>query len=355
MVKTTTLCEPFSSFKISPTTKQNIMKQTRTALSQEVLKTLRDKSEKGIELAKEALLAEKIESERVRDALQFYLLNWSPLAHPGLFAVACEAVGGDPDKMVNVQAAVAMLTAAVDLHDDIIDKSVKKHGRPTVFGKYGHDISLLLGNAFFVDGFTLLGKSVSRLPESEARGIMETIKRLMFEVGTAHALELEFRRRMDVNPGDYMRVIEMKAASVEASMMLGGMAGEGTVAEIDALTKYGRMLGWLATIRDEFIDIYDGEELRQRAKKECLPIPVLLALKDRDSKRIHALLAHRRITNAVAMDILNCVLKSARVKRLKVEMVRRVRKASLLVSEIKREESRSFLTQLAQSTLEDLE
>ncbi len=330
------------------------MKQASTALSEEILKTLERKSEKSIELAKQILLAEKIESKKVHDAMAFYLSDWSPLAHPGLFAIGCESVGGTLDSALDIQATIAMLTAAVDLHDDIVDKSVRKQGRQTVFGKYGQDVSLLLGNAFFVEGFTLLGKSVSHLLPQKAIEVMEAVKQLMFEVGTAHALELDFRGKMNLNVEEYMPILEMKAASVEASMKLGALVGGGTASEVDALSKYGRILGWLATVRDEFIDIFDLHELRQRSRNECLPLPILVALKDSKSKKIRTLLSHKQLTQSDAAQILDLVLTSKGVEMLKSEMINRIQEASDISIIARKEEVKVVLKRLVQSTLEDL-
>ena len=52
---------------------------------------------------------------------------------------------------------MAMIAAAFDIHDDIMDNSKRKHDHMTVFGKFGSEISILLGDAFLIKGLTLLG------------------------------------------------------------------------------------------------------------------------------------------------------------------------------------------------------
>ena len=47
---------------------------------------------------------------------------------PGLLSVYCEAVGGDPNETAQVGAAMVLLVAAADLHDDIIDESNSRTG-----------------------------------------------------------------------------------------------------------------------------------------------------------------------------------------------------------------------------------
>jgi geranylgeranyl pyrophosphate synthase len=58
---------------------------------------------------------------------------------------------------------MALLAVALDVRDDMIDGSETKHHYPTVLGKYGENIAVLLGNASMVYGFTLMGKAANKL------------------------------------------------------------------------------------------------------------------------------------------------------------------------------------------------
>lgn len=60
-----------------------------------------------------------------------------------------KVVGEDPDKTVEFQAVITMIVAAFDIHDNVLDGSKTKHGRPTVFGRYGQDVSLNSGRRVF--------------------------------------------------------------------------------------------------------------------------------------------------------------------------------------------------------------
>jgi geranylgeranyl diphosphate synthase type I len=324
--------------------------------SEIVVEVLKKKSKKGLEFAKKTILAENIECKKLREALEYYILNWTDFTHPGLFSIACEAVGGNPDKAVQVQAGISLMSAAFDIHDDIIDKSkIKKHGKSTVFGKFGKDITLLLGNAFLVKGFILLGKSIRELPQNKVEEIFETLKKSLFEIGNAHALELNLKGKINVIPEEYMKILEMKAASVETDMRIGAIIGGGTNSEVEALTRYGRILGILATLREEFIDVFEIEELSHRIHSECLPIPVLYAIQDRDSKqRIQKLLAKKQVTSKDVDEILDIVFEAKAVRKLEKMMKDLIEETTHLVSEIKDKQLKALLVNFTESTLEDL-
>lgn len=324
------------------------------ASSEEILRILKQKSKRSVGFAKKKLLTEKIESSNIREAMKYYISTWEFSTHQGLFGIAYESVGGNLSEAVEVQAAMAMLTAAVDVHDDVIDASQTKHGRQTIFGKYGQDVAVLLGDAFFVSGFTLLGKSITNLPPEKARQVIETVKRLMFEVGTAHALELNLRKRTNVHPEECMRILRMKAAGTESSMKLGAILGGGTTLEIKILAKYGRILGLLATLREEFIDVYEAEELRQRIEKECLPAPILYALQGETSRDMQAIL-DKPLTDGDPSRILDLVLKSTETKKLIDSMKIMIDKGLRLLPQVINDDSRELLSILLKASLEDLE
>jgi geranylgeranyl pyrophosphate synthase len=329
-------------------------KKTQTK-SKSIVEELGKRSQECQEYVKKSLLSERIEHRELRQALEHYFSYWNDFTHPGIFSIACEAVGGDPASQIEAQAAMAMLAAAFDIHDDIVDGSKNKHGYPTVFGKYGKDIALLLGNAFMIDGFTLMGKAASRMPHEISSEIFSILKTSLFEVGNAHALELSLRRRLDASPAEYMEILEKKAASVEADMHVGALFGGGNSKDAGALARFGRILGTLATLREEFIDIFEAEEMNQRIKAETLPLPVLYAFQDTESrKKIEEMVDRNPLTSKDIQELLDIVLSSESVLKLRKHMSDLVTEASKQATNVQNERIRILLRRLAATTLEDL-
>ncbi len=202
-----------------------------------IVADLKRRSKKGLALAKQILQAEEMEYPKLRAALEHYLANWNEFTHPGFFSIAYEAVGGAPDDDLPPQAAIAMLTAAFDVHDDIIDRSEVKQEIPTVYGKFGVEMALLLGNAFLIEGLKLFADSTTVLPKQKQKDTLERFKKLLFEVGNAHALEVGLKERKKIAPSDYLKITEMKAASIEADMYVGALFGGGNDIEVEVLAK----------------------------------------------------------------------------------------------------------------------
>lgn len=275
-------------------------------MMERVQRLLEERGRKALEMARKTVLEEEIECKEAREALRYFITEyWHDVARPALLSLACEAVGGDPNITTPIAIPMTLISGAIDIHDDIIDQSKIKGSRPTVLGKFGKDIALLVGDALLFKGFTLLYEAVEKeIPGEKVAVVVDIIKNTFFELGDAEALELQFRGRMDVTPEQYLRVVRKKAADVQAHTRISAILGGGSKEEIEALSKYGRLLGMLIILRDDLIDMIDIREARHRIKKECLPLPLLYALQDSKARlEIGPILQRKKLTKSIVGKI----------------------------------------------------
>lgn len=291
-------------------------------LMEKVKKLLEKRGRNVYEAAKEEILNEKIECKPVCDALQYFMQKlWHNFQHPALLSLSCESVGGKPENTTFIGVALVLLTGAADIHDDIIDQSKTKGSKPTVIGKFGGDIALLVGDALLLKGFTLLYKACEDLPKKRGEKIMNLVKEAFFEIGIAEAKEASFKGNWDLAPEEYLDIIRMKAAIADVTARVGAILGGGFPDEIEALGRYGRTLGMLATIRDDFIDVFEPDELKNRAEKECLPLPILYAFRDQKVKnKIINVLRKRELKEKDAFKIVETITETDEMQALKKEM-----------------------------------
>jgi len=245
---------------------------------EEAQKLLEERGRKPLEMARKAILEEEIESKEVKEALHYFITEyWHDLARPTLMSICCEAVGGDPNATIPFAVPLSLISGALDIQDDIIDQSKTKHGRPTVYGKYGKEIAILTADALLFKGFTLLSQACLEIPKEKASKIIKTIKDMFYELGDAEALELNLRGRIDITPEEYLHIVRKKAADVEAHTRIAAILGNATEKDENTLCKYGRQLGMIIIIRDDILDLLDKKEAKHRIKKEHPPLPVIYA------------------------------------------------------------------------------
>jgi geranylgeranyl diphosphate synthase type I len=275
------------------------------------------RSQKALESAKQQLLLDQIENKKLRQALKYYAKNWDDTLHPGIIAIACEAVGGNVEESLPMQVPMLFLTAAIDVHDDVIDRSKIKNAKLTVFGKFGKDLALLVGDGLLLKGMTLLYKNGRKFPTQTMDAIVSTIETAFTEAGDAHTLEISYKRKLYLNPEKYFEVIKKKASILEAHTRIGALVGEGTRNEMEILSEFGRILGILITLRDEFIDLFEVQELSDRMKNGCLPLPIIYAFKNPAVKeKIINILSRPKISEKDTELIVDTIFKDKEVESL---------------------------------------
>ena len=276
---------------------------------EEVQKMLEERGRKPLEMARKAILEEEIESKEVKEALHYFITEyWHDLARPTLMSICCEAVGGDPNATIPFAIPLSLISGALDIQDDIIDQSKTKHGRPTVYGKYGKEIAILAADALLFKGFTLLHEAYTQIPKEKALKIMKTIKDMFYELGNAEALELNLRGRIDITPEEYLDIVRKKAADVEAHTLVGAILGDAKLNYHKKLAKYGRFLGMVIILRDDLLDSFDLEETKHRIENEHLPFPIIYVLnkaKNRDKDFITETLLRKEISNKLLREFIN--------------------------------------------------
>ena len=323
-------------------------------LMEHVKDILKERGWKAFEIAKNTALEMKLQYKPLYNALQYFFNEtWYDVQHPALISLACEAVSGNPEKTVNIGAAIVLLAGAADIHDDIIDDSKLKNLKLTVYGKFGKDVSLLLGDALLFEGLSLLHAACQKLSVREKNSILKLIKKAFFEIGNAEANETEFRGKCDINPEEYFGIIRRKAAVAEAAAKIGAIIGGGTKKDIKILGRYGRALGTLMTIRDEFVDMFELEELKNRIEKECLPLPMMYTFKDKNIKE-KVLLCLQEESKESLYDVIEEIMQMKEVNALKESMMKIIKRTIKEIESLPNKKVLLELEQLLKASIEDL-
>lgn len=319
-------------------------------------KELEKRGKTGYTKAKERILNENISYDPVREALRYFIEEtWRNYQHPALLSLACESVGGKAEETTLVAASLVLLTGAADIHDDVIDNSLVKAGKKTVLGKFGRDMAILVGDALLVEGLMLLNEATVELPSSKRASVLDTVKNGFFELGTAEAKETSLKRNWDLTADDYMSLMRMKAAIAEMTVKLGVILGNGNTEQMEAMSAYGRTLGFLMNIRDEFVDTYELNELRNRIVNECLPLPILYAFKNPVLKKsLVRIFGKKRLTENDVHAVTAMIMDTEDAENLRNEMRLLLENGNNSLSVVKKSEEYTILLKLLDSALREL-
>ncbi len=322
-------------------------------LMKQVKIILKKRGKKTLKLAQNEVLEDKMTFEPLRHALVYFLNEvWFDFLHPSLLSFASEAVGGKPGETDQVGAAIVLLAGGADIHDDIIDQSTTKNGQLTVFGKFGKDIAILAGDVLLFKGLCLLHEAIRQFPDLKRKRILESIKQAFLGISCAEAKEASYRGKIDLPGKEYFEIIKTKVAVAQATTKIGAILGNGTSEEVEVLSEYGRIFGILSTIRDEYIDVFETEELKNRVEKECLPLPILLTFQDPEKKEAILELIKQPSTEGTTEKILDIVMDSLETHKLTEEAKNLVEKELLQIAKTRR--CQTELRLLLKASIEDI-
>jgi geranylgeranyl pyrophosphate synthase len=290
-------------------------------LMQRAMDIIEKRGQKAVAKARQLAQLNPVEYEPLSRAIKYFMDEfWYDYLHPALISFACEALGGNVEDTVNIGAALVLLAGAADIHDDIIDESKIKKPYMTVYGKFGRDTAMLSGDALLMQGLYLLNEELRLVSEEKQRSIMESVKESYLKLCVGEAREASWKGRTDISKKEYLEIISKKSAASETATRIGAIFGGGTDREIELLGHYGRIYGVLMTIRNEFIDTFEPEELTNRYKNECLPLPVMMALQDNSIKAEIVQLLEKELTEKSVERILDLSIDFRETQALIEEM-----------------------------------
>src|SRR4051812_21438228 len=163
-----------------------------------------------------------------------------------VFLAAGEDAPDDDAGLVRAAAAVELVHSATLVHDDVLDGSPLRRGRPTVVAAAGRAMAVAVGDLLFSRAFA----------ELVANGRTDEI-RVLSEASSALAegelLQREDAWRPDVSVERYLRRCELKTARLfQAACELGALEAGGPA---QALGGFGRRIGLAFQLLDDVLDV----------------------------------------------------------------------------------------------------
>ena len=171
---------------------------------------------------------------------------------PLLVLLAAKSLGYDGSDHVNLAAIIEFIHTATLLHDDVVDASQMRRGRPTANAQFGNAPSVLVGDFLYSRAFQML-VSIGNM---EIMSIMANTTNVISE---GEVQQLANIGNANLSEEDYLEVIRKKTACLfEAAALTGSVIAQADTPKRDALAKYGHHLGMAFQLMDDVLD-YQGD------------------------------------------------------------------------------------------------
>jgi octaprenyl-diphosphate synthase len=189
----------------------------------------------------------------IRRIAEYIVEGGGKRLRPVLLVLSANACGYRGEDHFQLAAVVELIHTATLLHDDVVDESSMRRGRPTSNAEFGNAASVLVGDFLYSRAFQMMVK-VDRMR------VLEVLSDATNVIAEGEVLQLLHCRNPDVDEARYLDVVRRKTAKLfEASMRLGAiLAGAGPELE-EAVSEYGIRLGTAFQLIDDVLD-YSGDE-----------------------------------------------------------------------------------------------
>jgi octaprenyl-diphosphate synthase len=171
---------------------------------------------------------------------------------PALLMLCARLYGYEGDEHILMSALVETIHTASLIHDDIIDHSDVRRGRPTIHARWGSNITVLLGDYLYI-------KTLNLAVQSKHKEIIKILTDTSAQMIDGELYEYYVSGNLKMEEKDYLEILDKKTASLfRASCLIGGILCDTSEKERDLLAEYGRNLGMSFQIVDDLLD-YTGD------------------------------------------------------------------------------------------------
>ena len=202
---------------------------------------------------------------------------------PMLTLAAARLCGYEGDHHVRLAATVEFIHTATLLHDDVVDESQRRRGRPTANLLWDNKSSVLVGDYLFSRSFQLM-------VETGSLRVLDILSNAAATIAEGEVLQLTAAQNLATDEAVYLKVIRGKTAALfSAATEVGGVIAAAPEPAVRALHGYGDALGIAFQIVDDVLDYGGvsqtiGKNTGDDFREGKLTLPVIRAVARADAE-----------------------------------------------------------------------
>ena len=267
---------------------------------------------------------------------------------PMLTLAAAKMCGYDGPYHVHLAATVEFIHTATLLHDDVVDESAQRRGRPTANLLWDNTSSVLVGDYLFARSFQLM-------TETGSLDVLRILSNASATIAEGEVLQLTAASDLATTEGIYLQVVRGKTAALfSAAMEVGGVIADQDDATVKALFDYGDALGVGFQIVDDLLDYAGtdaiGKNIGDDFRERKLTLPVIKAIVLADAEELafwDRTIAKGRQDDGDLETALGLLVKHGTLEATKLEALEWMEKAKLALAPLPDHPVKPMLLDLA--------
>jgi len=220
---------------------------------------------------------------RIPEVTQHLVEAGGKRLRPMLTLAAAELCGYDGPYHIHLAATVEFIHTATLLHDDVVDESEKRRGRPTANLLWDNKSSVLVGDYLFSRSFQLM-------VETGNLRVLDILANASATIAEGEVLQLTAAQDLATDESVYLQVVRGKTAALfSAATEVGGVIAGAPEAQVKALFAYGDALGIAFQIVDDLLDYQGvsgatGKNIGDDFRERKLTLPLIKAVAKADAE-----------------------------------------------------------------------
>lgn len=183
---------------------------------------------------------------------QYIIAAGGKRLRPALLLMVSNALGEQRPTKHTLAAVVELIHTATLLHDDVVDESTLRRGRPTANESFGNPASVLVGDFLHTRSFQMM-------VEAGNMRILQVLSDATNVIAEGEVQQLINTHDASLDEAGYLHVIRSKTAKLfEASTQIAAILAGANATVESACATYGQALGTAFQIIDDVLD-YDGD------------------------------------------------------------------------------------------------
>ncbi|SHH07293.1 octaprenyl-diphosphate synthase [Cognatiyoonia sediminum] len=232
-----------------------------------------------------AMIRERMASEnapRIPEVTAHLVEAGGKRVRPMLTLAAARMCGYEGPYHVHLAATVEFIHTATLLHDDVVDESSQRRGRPTANLLWDNNSSVLVGDYLFARSFQLM-------VETGSIRVLDILANAAATIAEGEVLQLTAASDLKTTEETYLKVVRGKTAALfSAATEVGGVIAGMPEDKVQALFDYGDALGIAFQIVDDLLDFGGtdaiGKNIGDDFRERKLTMPIIRAVTQADAE-----------------------------------------------------------------------
>lgn len=193
------------------------------------------------------------EAEKLVDPVKYILSIGGKRLRPVLALMVCNLFSDKIDDAVIPVTGLEIFHNFTLVHDDIMDQALMRRNFSTVHNKWSINQAILSGDVMAF----IANECFLQTPSHLMTKVLRTFNKAAIEVCIGQQLDMDYEKAAIVSQDEYLRMIELKTASlIAASVKIGALFGGADEKDSDLIYEFGKNLGLAFQIQDDLLDIY---------------------------------------------------------------------------------------------------